>query len=158
MFHLRTIAQRLLLPLLFVSGVAAGLTACSDDDENAAIPKEEPNENEDSVRTVDVSFDLSLSAIDTRADETTTTTDSTEYLNGTYAENCIDKTKLFFYTFKDNSHGYDDIWTAKKIRRNKNQFCKRSEDINLQKNRAKHLQGIRKANPTERFRCVRLQQ
>jgi hypothetical protein len=115
MFHLRTIAQRLLLPLLFVSGVAAGLTACSDDDENAAIPKEEPNENEDSVRTVDVSFDLSLSAIDTRADETTTTTtDSTEYLNGTYAENCIDKTKLFFYTFKDNSHGYDDIWTAKK--------------------------------------------
>jgi hypothetical protein len=108
MFHLRTIAQRLLLPLLFVSGVVAGLTACSNDEEDSVVPKEEITENEDSVRTVDVSFDLSLSAIDTRADETPTT-DSTEYLKGTYAENCIDKDKLFFYTFKDDSDGYDKL-------------------------------------------------
>jgi hypothetical protein len=62
MFHLRTIAQRLLLPLLFVSGVATGLISCSGDDENAVIPKEEPNENEEA----NVEFTLNLGPASTR--------------------------------------------------------------------------------------------
>jgi len=103
MFHLRTIAQRLLLPLLFVSGVAAGLTSCSNDEEDSVVPKEEITEN-DSLRQVEVEFYLNVGSLATRSsaeEDSIKAHYPEEDVEGSEWENYIDTSTLHFYLLND---------------------------------------------------------
>jgi hypothetical protein len=132
--------------------VATGLISCSGDDENAVIPKEEPNEN-DSLREVEVEFYLSTGSL-TRSDDTYTEED----VEGSEWENYIDTSTLHLYLANDGSNA-----TPAYVANNKNTTLSGTfltdRDITITSVKRVNNSGTYKVNgkctlPTSNFRVV----